>query len=73
MNNYVLNRTNVLLGGQMKWDLRVKSINDSTLYVDDFSLTPISHNINYVRPDVNILNNNHQDNIKELYCAFHIR
>lgn len=67
MNNYVLNRTNVLLGGQMKWDLRVKSINDSTLYVDDFSLTPISHNINYVRPDVSILNNNHHDNIKELY------
>lgn len=67
MNNYVLNRTNVLLGGQMKWDLRVKSINDSTLYVDDFSLTPISHNINYVRPDVSILNNSHHDNIKELY------
>ena len=67
MNNYVLNRTNVLLGGQMKWDLRVKSINDSTLYVDDFSLTPISHNINYVRPDVSILNNNHHDNVKELY------
>lgn len=67
MNNYVLNRTNVLLGGQMKWDLRVKSINDSTLYVDDFSLTPISHNINYVRPDVGILNNSHHDNIKELY------
>lgn len=67
MNNYVLNRTNVLLGGQMKWDLRVKSIDDSTWYVDDFSLTPISHNINYVRPDVSILNNNHHDNIKELY------
>ena len=67
MNNYVLNRTNILLGGQMKWDLRVKSINDSTLYVDDFSLTPISRNINYIRPDVNILNNSHHDNIKELY------
>lgn len=67
MNNYVLNRTNVLLGGQMKWDLRVKSLNNSTLYVDDFSLTPISRNINYVRPDVGILNNNHHDNIKELY------
>ena len=46
MNNYQLYRTNVLLGGQMKWDLIIDS-SQNTLYVSDFHLSPISNNTPY--------------------------
>ena len=44
--NYQLYNTNILLGGQMKWDLVVGSNNDS-LMVEDFHITPINDNIPY--------------------------
>ena len=44
MDNFQLYRTNLLLGGQMKWDLVVGNTN-SELFVSDFHLTPISNNI----------------------------
>jgi hypothetical protein len=66
MNNYVLNKTNVLLGGQMKWNLSLSSIG-SKMYVNDFYLSPISESIYFDRPDREELNYTHQENIKDLY------
>jgi hypothetical protein len=67
MNNYQLYRTNVLLGGQMKWDLIVDTLN-ATLYVSDFHLSPISNNVSYIhKSDEYLLNNTHQDNVKSFY------
>jgi hypothetical protein len=67
MENFQLYRTNILLGGQMKWDI---CINDSAdgLVVTDFHLSPISNNIPYTHNlDVVLLNNKHEDNVKEFY------
>ena len=67
MENFQLYRTNLLLGGQMKWDLILDSGN-AVLHVSDFHLTPISPNIPYTYcSDENLLNNTHQDNIKAYY------
>lgn len=66
MNNYQLHRTNVLLGGQLTWNLYINS-KGSDLYINDFSLSPISNNIVYSRPDYDITNYNHNENIKGLY------
>lgn len=67
MENFQLYRTNLLLGGQMKWDLILDSGN-AALHVSDFHLTPISPNIPYTYcSDENLLNNTHQDNIKAYY------
>lgn len=67
MENFQLYRTNLLLGGQMKWDMVLDSGNGS-LYVSDFHLSPISPNIPYTySSDENLLNNTHQDNIKAYY------
>lgn len=67
MNNYQLYRTNLLLGGQMKWDLVIDSTQD-TLYVSDFHLTPISNNTPYTyKTDEYLIKNNHEDNIKTYY------
>ena len=69
MNNYQLYRTNLLLGGQMKWDLILNSTQTS-LYVSDFHLSPISNNIPYIyKIDEYLINNTHQDNIKAYYNA----
>ena len=66
MNNYQLTKTNVLLGGQMKWNLQVRGCQDE-LCVTDFFLSPISKWINYIRPDRPTLNYSHDENIKDLY------
>lgn len=71
MNNYQLYRTNVYLGGQMKWDL---VIDDSVhgLYVSDFNLTPISDNARLSFNDFNNkynINVAHEQNITKYYNA----
>ena len=69
MNNYQLYRTNLLLGGQMKWDLIISS-SQNTLYVSDFHLSPISNNAPYTyKSDEYLINNSHQDNVKAYYAA----
>lgn len=64
MVNYQLYRTNILLGGQMKYDLIIK---DSM--VDDIRITPVSNRAPYKNRflDTNILNYTNQSNIKEFY------
>lgn len=66
MNNYQLYRTNLFLGGQMKWDIIVSN-DRNTLYVSDFNISPISNNCTYNALTDVIINNNHQDNIKLYY------
>ena len=67
MENFQLYRTNLLLGGQMKWDLVIEN-NNNCLNITDFHLSPISNNIPYTyQSDENLLNFNHQDNIKNYY------
>lgn len=67
MKNYQLYKTNVLLSGQVKWDIIIGSYNGE-LYVQDFHLNPISKNIHYdEKISSYILNNNHQYNVKKLY------
>ena len=67
MENFQLYRTNLFLGGQMKWDIIISS-NNSSLLVSDFHLSPISNNIPYVhKTDEQLLNNTHQDNVKLYY------
>jgi hypothetical protein len=67
MENFQLYRTNLLLGGQMKWDLIVDS-DDNGMYIKDFNLTPISNNIPYTYQDnKNILNNKHRENVKAFF------
>lgn len=69
MNNYQLYRTNLLLGGQMKWDLIIDS-SQNTLYVSDFHLSPISNNVPYTyKSDEYLIKNKHQDNVKAYYAA----
>jgi hypothetical protein len=69
MNNYQLYRTNLLLGGQMKWDLILDNAKN-TLRVSDFHLTPISDNMPYTyKTDEYLINNSHQDNVKAYYTA----
>ena len=65
--NYQLYRSNVLLGGQMKYDLVVKSHRDS-LYVEDFHITPVSDSCPFSRLlDDNLLNYSHKENISRYY------
>lgn len=67
MNNYQLYRTNVALGGQMKWDLVLtNTLNE--LQISDFHLSPISSNIPFVyNQNDYLLNNYHKDNVKNFY------
>lgn len=67
MVNYQLYRTNVLLGGQMKWDLVLDDVNDQ-LVIKDFHLTPISRNVPFnKRSDETLINYSHQENVKRYY------
>lgn len=67
MDNFQLYRTNILLGGQIKWDIVIDSA-DNELYVSDFHLSPISDNIAYTyKSDENLISNKHQDNVKAYY------
>lgn len=66
MNNYQLYSTNVLLGGQMKWDIVLES--DGDLFIKDFHITPINDNVPYNKyTEDNLLNYNHQENLKSYY------
>ena len=66
LNNYQLYKTNVLLGGQMKWNISVASMG-TDMYINDFYLSPISDLIVFSRPDRDVLNYSHSENIKDLY------
>lgn len=67
MENFQLYRTNLLLGGQLKWDIVIENSNNG-LYVKDFHLSPISNNIPYThQSDERLLNNSHQDNVMLYY------
>lgn len=67
MENFQLYRTNLRLGGQMKWDIILNSTSTS-LYVSDFHLSPISNNVSHIyKSEENLLNNRHQDNVKAYY------
>ena len=67
MENFQLYKTNLLLGGQLKWDLILE--NDSNkLYIKDANITPISNNIPYTyKYNDALLNNDHHENIKLFY------
>ena len=71
MNNYQLYRTNINLGGQMKWDIILNNIQGDTtnsLYVSDFHLSPISINLPYNRyAEESLLNYSHLENIKHYF------
>lgn len=67
MENFQLYRTNILLGGQMKWDLILDNSTNG-LMVTDLHLTPISSNIPYTyQSDEQLMNNSHEDNVKSYY------
>lgn len=67
MDNFQLYRTNVLLGGQMKWDLILDSMG-SNLIVKDFHLSPICKDVPYNRYSQNsLINYPHQENVKKYY------
>lgn len=67
MNNYQLTKTNILLGGQMQWNLQVKNNKNNNLKITDFFLSPISKWISFTKPDRDSLNYTHEENIKDLY------
>ena len=67
MGNYQLYRTNVLLGGQMKYDIILKSTDDDKLEVEDFHLNTISPETTCKNDYVSLINYKHQDNIKMFY------
>ena len=65
--NYQLYRTNVLLGGQMKYDLIVNRC-EGDLVVSDFHITPISKACPFnVHVQDNLLKYTHQENISRYY------
>lgn len=67
MENFQLYKTNVLLGGQMKWDL-ILDVNGDVLEVSDLHLTSISPSAPQIRySDENLMNYRHQENVKEFY------
>ena len=67
MQNYQLYRSNVLLGGQMKYDLIVDS-NGQDLIVSDFHITPISKSVNFNKYSKDsLLNYSHKENISRFY------
>lgn len=67
MDNFQLYRTNVMLGGQMKWDLILDSF-ESDLIVNDFHISPICDSVPYNKySQESLLNYSHQENIKKYY------
>lgn len=69
MTNYQLYRTNVLLGGQMKYDLILEPrYNGGQTIINDFHISPISKKVPYAKYVVdNLLNYPHIENIKKFY------
>ena len=67
MVNYQLYHSNVLLGGQMKYDIVLES-NGQNLIASDFHITPISSSVPYNKHvKENLLQYKHQDNIAVYY------
>lgn len=67
MVNYQLYHSNVLLGGQMKYDIVLES-NGQNLIASDFHITPISSSVPYNKHvKENFLQHKHQDNIAAYY------
>lgn len=67
MANYQLYRSNVLLGGQMKYDVVLDS-KEGKLCVSDFHITPISNKCPYNKNKKDtLLNYPHQENIVSFY------
>lgn len=67
MKNYQLYKTNILLSGQVQWDLII-GISNGVLYVKDFHLTPVSDYVPYNKySDDSLLNYEHRFNLKDLY------
>lgn len=68
MVNYQLYRTNVLLGGQMKYDLLLDSNSDET-YIKSLHITPISNSVPYNKyvDEEDLINYHHHENIKNYY------
>lgn len=65
--NYQLYRTNIGLGGQLKWDI-ILSGNGRNIHISEFHLSPISHNTPFVyNQNDNLLNNSHTDNVKNFF------
>lgn len=62
MTNYQLYRTNVLLGGQMKYDLIVNNKEVTNIYI-----SPISNNTPFTYQLNDILQYSHQENIRGFY------
>lgn len=69
MENYQLYRTNILLGGQMKYDVVLKGSNDTNLYIDSLNITPISDTIPYDRYNKSywVSNYSFAESIKKFY------
>lgn len=74
MENYQLYRTNILLGGQMKYDI-ILGTDNYGLIVNDFNITPISDDIYYdkhlkslIRTANDSNSSKHSDNIKDFYA-----
>lgn len=66
MQNYQLCNTNILLGGQQKWDIVLES--DGNLHIKDFHISPISRNVPFnTMVNENLLNYSHQENLKSFY------
>lgn len=67
MKNYQLYKTNVLLSGQLSWDIIIDNYNGG-LYVKDFHITPVSNYVPYNKySDDEIINYEHRYNIKDFY------
>jgi hypothetical protein len=66
MANYQLSKTNVFLGGQLKWNLQIESRKDE-LFIHDFFLSPISKWVNFSRPDDRVFNYTHEENLVRFY------
>ena len=67
MNNYQLYRTNVALGGQLKWNISVDN-GSNGLFVSDFHIVPISERVPFNRyAHDNLLNYSHLENIRSFY------
>lgn len=70
MENFQLYSTNVLLGGNMKWDLILDKSDDKSddLAISDVYITPISQQgAKFYQLDYKLLDNNHIDNIIDFY------
>lgn len=68
MANYQLYRSNVLLGGQMKYDVILNVDKSNNLYVSDFHITPISDKCPYNKNKKDtLLQYPHQENIVSYY------